>query len=125
MSSSIPGGRIVMFQQLPLTDWAEFVDVAELAGEPLSERFRRFHEANPWIYRHLERMALDMADRGRRRIGMKMLAEVLRWQYQIQTSDPTSNFKLNNSYVSRYARLLIENHPRLADLIETRRLKSA
>lgn len=57
---------------------------------------------------------------GRTRIGVGMLFEVLRWHSQrATTGDP---FRLNNSYRSRYARLLIERRPEWAHLFELRRL---
>lgn len=89
----------------------------------LQQKFEAFHEANPWVYNSLEVLADDWLQKGHTRIGMKMLTEILRWQYERQTVG--DEFKLNNSMTSRYARLLIDNHPEWADAIETRRLRAA
>lgn len=86
-------------------------------GLTLEQRFAAFHEANPHVYAHLRRLALDARRRGRQ-VGIKMLYEVLRWQYAMQTSG--DDFKLNNSYTSFYARLLMEQEPELAGYFETR-----
>lgn len=93
--------------------------------ESIEASFEAFHEANPWVYRALVELARDMHDRGRGRVGMKMLFEVLRWQHALATVDPSSEFKLNNNYHSRYARLIMDNEPDLAGLFETRKLTAA
>lgn len=49
-----------------------------------------------------------------RRIGMKMLFEVLRYEIGIATNgDP---FKLSNSFTAPYARLMIHTYPHLSSL---------
>lgn len=48
-------------------------------GLSLEERFHQFDQRNPHVYEALRRLALDLANRGRTRIGVKALVEVLRW----------------------------------------------
>jgi len=85
----------------------------------LEKRFADFHELNPHVYERLERMALSAIRRGVKRIGMKQLFEVLRWNSALRTAGEA--WKLNNSYTSLYARLLIHHHPEMEAVIETRR----
>jgi len=87
----------------------------------IQERFERFHEANPQVYRELRRMALDLACKGLPRIGIGMLWEVLRYS-SIQTTG--KDFKLNDHFRSRYARLLLQREPSLESRIELRQLRS-
>jgi len=94
-----------------------------IEGETLQERFERFHEANPHVYIALVRLARQARSRGRRKIGMKMLFEVLRWNYRLQTDG--EEFKLCNSYTSRYSRLIEAQEPDLAGLFEKRELLAA
>jgi len=89
-------------------------------GATLEEQFAAFHCANPHVYAALRRLALGMVRRGQRKIGVKMLFEVLRWQYAMTTTDSASSFKLNNNYAPFYARLLMDNEPELAGAFETR-----
>lgn len=89
-------------------------------GATLEEQFSAFHAANPHVYQALRRLAVQMVRRGHRRIGIKMLFEVLRWQYAMSTADPASEFTLNNNYTSFYARLLMDNEPELANAFEIR-----
>lgn len=85
----------------------------------LSERFDAFHQLNPHVYDALRDLALDLVDRGHTRIGIKMLFEVLRWS-AMRTSG--EEWKLNNNFHSRYARLLADTCWQLADVFEMRRL---
>jgi hypothetical protein len=84
------------------------------------EKFEAFHQANPKVYEELEALAGEMVTRGRKRIGIGMLFEVLRWNYYLATTDPDSDFKLNNNNRAFYARLLMDNHPDWQGLFETR-----
>lgn len=88
----------------------------------IEERFTEFHEANPHIYERLVAMARSWKAHGHRRCGIKMLMEVLR--FDLGTSTDTADFKLNNNYSSRYARLIAEREPDLAGMFETRKLRA-
>lgn len=89
-----------------------------------AEKFDEYHRLNPQVYSALEQMARDLINKGRRKVGIKMLMEVLRWNYQMQTQDPNSDFKINNNYAPYYARLLIQNNPTWADVFELRTIRS-
>lgn len=94
---------------------------AAAAGPPsIDERFATFHAENPDIYAALRELALAGRRRGLQRLGMKSLFEVVRWNRSLETSGEP--WKLNNSYTSRYARLLMENEPTLAGIFELRTL---
>lgn len=90
----------------------------------LEHRFRQFHEMNPWVFDELVRLTRELKSRGHRRVGIGMLFEVLRWHHMRATDDPGSEFKLNNSYRSRYARLIMDECPDLRGVFETRELRS-
>lgn len=93
-----------MTQQLDI-DWGDVpVD--------MTEGFWRFHQDNPDVYERLVVMARSMVTRGRSRIGMKMLFEVLRWEYFMST-ETDEPFKLNNNYTAYYSRLIEHNNPEL------------
>lgn len=91
----------------------------------LSERFLIFHYKNPQVYDVLVRLARQAVDRGKKRIGMGMLWEIMRWEMWLDTKDDDGGPKFNNSYRSRYARKIMETEPDLADVFETRKLKSS
>lgn len=88
----------------------------------LDEKFNKFHQENPRVYVELVGLARQAHERGRRKIGIKMLFEVVRWNRFITTNDP--DFKLNNNYHSRYARLIMQANPELDGLFNIRELRS-
>jgi hypothetical protein len=89
----------------------------------LAERFEAFHALNPWVADELEELAVEALAFGEKRIGIKHFVEVLRWNYRRATTG--DEWRLNNNWTSRYARLLIERRPELAQVIETRELRAA
>jgi hypothetical protein len=97
----------------PLTE-PDYAPTASLA-----DRFDAFHAANPHVADALEHLAEQWLAAGHRRVGMKALVERLRWESGIRTAG--SAYRINNSHVSFYARLLIERRPEWVDCIETRR----
>lgn len=94
----------------------------DLFLKPIEDRFRKYHAANPGVFRLFVAFAEKAKASGRSRVGAKAIAERIRWECAIEAKD--ENFKLNNVFVSRYARLVAHERPDLAGLFETRRLKS-
>lgn len=97
------------------------VNPADRAGT-IAHAFRAFHTANPWVYDALRTLALDMRRAGRERCGIKMLCEVVRWQYARATVG--DEFRLNNNYTPHYARLLMDREPELAGMFDTREIRT-
>lgn len=109
--------------RLELAELADINHPVYEAKQSIDERFAVFHELNPHVFDELSRIALDLVGRGHERIGVGMLFEVLRWS-AMSTRSTGDEFKLNNSYRSRYARLLAAGDARLADVFEFRTLTS-
>lgn len=95
-----------------------------LNGTVADARFQAFHERNPHVYRELVRVARDMKAKGLKKLGIGAVYEVARWEWRKATVDPTSDFKLNNNYRSRYARLIMKSEPDLNEAFDTRKLYS-
>ena len=89
----------------------------------ISERFERFHAANPHVYTSLRALALAQAEQGARRISPKFLFEQLRASGP-DTATGDDLYRLNNIYTSRYARMLAAE-PGLQGRIPIRSLKTA
>ena len=84
----------------------------------IQEQFEKFHYANPHIYIRLVSMANQAKRAGRRKIGMQMLFEVMRWNSIVQTEG--DEFKLNNNYCAHYARKIMAENPHLDGIFEVR-----
>ena len=95
------------------------IDWADLPAD-ITEGFNRFHADNPQVFTRLVEMTRTVSGSGRKRIGMKMLFEVLRWEYFLAT-DSDEPFKLNNNYTAFYVRLIEQNHPELRGIFSKRR----
>lgn len=89
-------------------------------GATLRQRFWLFHEANPHVYQALRAMALQLKRKGYRKMGIAPLYEKLRWDYAMQTDDPTDIYKLGNSYRAFYSRLIMRTTPELEGFLTTR-----
>jgi hypothetical protein len=86
----------------------------------IAQRFARFHADNPQVYSMLVSLARDLRTRRPRKLGIKMLFEVLRWQYYVQT-DTDEEYKLSNDFTAPYARLIMEREPDLQGAFNTKR----
>lgn len=88
----------------------------------IQAQFETFHKDNPVVYRQLVALAMEWLDQ-RQAVGMKMLWEVLRWQLSINIH-AGDEFKLNNNFTSRYARMLLDDFPEWEGRIKTRELRA-
>lgn len=88
----------------------------------LDARFDHFHAENPQVADQLETLAAQWLA-AHDRVGMKMLWEVLRWQTGLAATG-AKPYRLNNSFTSRYARVLIGRRPAWNGRILTRELRS-
>lgn len=86
--------------------------------------FEEFHRKNPHVYRILEELAAEWLAR-HQAVGVKMLWEVLRWRLGVRTDVDETEYRLSNNYTSRYARLLLANHPEWRERIHVRQLRAA
>lgn len=90
----------------------------------IQAKFEEFDRLNPWVYAKLVAMARELRAKGIKQFGIKMLFEVLRWQYIKATTDPSSGYHLNNVYTSRYARKIMATEQDLKTAFETRILQT-
>lgn len=93
------------------------IDFSDLPAD-MTAGFWEYHLENPEVYESLVVMARGLKNRGRRRIGIGMLFEVLRWNHWIGTNS-TEPFKLNN-YTAYYSRLIERREPDLQGMFAKR-----
>lgn len=98
-------------------------------GGTLDERFAAFHRDHPAVYHELVALARRARAAGHRRYSVKALMELVRWHRTVERADgaptaPGEPFKINNSYASRYARLIEARERDLAGFFEKRTLTS-
>ena len=87
-------------------------------------RFYEFHGENPQVFEELVRLARRASQLGRRRIGIRMLWEVMRWNLTIEIDHEDDDYKFNDHFTSRYSRMIMERNPDLVGLFQVRTLRS-
>ena len=78
-------------------------------SETVFDRFKRFHQENPDVYRLFRNKARKLHRVGRRHYGARRIFESMRYDHDIQTTG--DDFKLNNDFCPLYARLLMMHEP--------------
>jgi hypothetical protein len=82
--------------------------------------FKVYHKENPEVYKTLKKLAMVLVKEGYTKIGIGLLWERMRWEMLVRTTNRDPDFQFNNNYRSCYARLLMKNEKRLADIFEIR-----
>jgi len=108
-------GMLRREQVLPLPDPPDF--------RSIDEQFNDFHATNPHVYALLCGLARQAKQAGHTKLGMGQLFEVLRWNQTVGTGRQVNEFKLNNNYRSRYARLIMSQEEDLHDIFTIRQLQ--
>jgi len=80
-------------------------------------KFVRFHAQYPGVYDRIVEIARALRLNGHLRFGMKAIFERLRWAGGPRTAGLS---KLDNSYTSHYARLIVATESGLSEFFEVR-----
>jgi hypothetical protein len=89
----------------------------------IQQRFEEFHAEHPEVYDKLCELARAVKARGFNQMGIALLYERARWFYTFEIAN--TDYKLSNDFRSRYARLIMQREPDLADFFTTRELTAA
>ena len=90
--------------------------------DDIEKRFWKFHNDNPNIYVLLVKFAREARDAGFNNYGIKSIFVRVRWHVTIETRSE-EEFKINNSYSSRYARLIMGKEKDLKNFFRIKKLK--
>lgn len=77
-------------------------------------------QKNPAVYKLFVYYALQMAEK-RRRFGVALLAERVRWECHFVFNE--GEYKINNNHKAYIARRLVEEHPHLKEFISFRTVR--
>lgn len=101
-------------------------------GISIQNAFEAFHKSHPEIFLMIVKEA-DRAIRAKKkRFSVKAIGNYIRWNVFIESEQETLfnkrgdkiQFKLNDAFFSRYARLLIITYPHMEGFIEMRDLRA-
>jgi len=87
-------------------------------GKWTKENFDDYHRQNPEVYRLFERFALQITGR-RKKYSAKAIFHRIRWEVAM-TRNENEEFKIDDGWISHYARLFVELHPEHENLFEFR-----
>lgn len=96
----------------------------------VQEKFNAFHAANPHVYTMFKRFAYEAFKAGARKISSKLIIERIRWETTVSTTGAgwhvvgKKKFLIDNRFTCWYARLFINDFPRLASRLELREIRT-
>ena len=88
--------------------------------DSIQSQFDRFHEQNPQVFAEAVKRAREMRATGRAQYSMHTILQKICWDTDIETTG--RDFKINNNYSSRYARLIVEQYPEFEGFFQMREL---
>ena len=86
-------------------------------GKWTKENFDVYHKENPEIYNHFERFALIAASK-RKYYSAKSIFHRVRWESMVSSID--DDYKIDDGWISHYARKFMEDHPEHEGFFKTR-----
>ena len=91
-------------------------------GISIDERFREFDREHPEVFRLFREYAEQIRWRGFERYSADAILHRIRWWHHVDRCN--REFKINDHFSSRYARLLMMVDGSFAGFFETRELRS-
>lgn len=86
-------------------------------GKWTKDNFDTHHKNNPDIYNLFEKYALR-ASKYRERYSAKIIFHIMRWNTMIEENG--SEYKIDDGWISHYARLFMDKNPHLEGFFQTR-----
>lgn len=89
----------------------------------LEEKFIKYHENNPNVYRLFIGFAHELIAAGRKKLSASLIIERIRWEVNVQTVSD-DNFKITNNHTAFYARKFMNDFPEYVGYFRTREQKA-
>lgn len=103
-----------------LQQWEKWWEAATgRQSSTLERKFLEFHISHPQVYAGLVELTREMKSKGHSKFGLRMLWEVLRWK-TLMDSNGEPILKLNDRFISLYARLIMNAEADLQGMFEVR-----
>lgn len=99
-------------------------DPDDAEDRSIQARFERFHRDHPGVYDLFRQFAGEMKRAGHEHYSADAILHRIRWHHDVNPSRH-GGFKINDHFVSRYARLLMASDPEFRGFFELRELKTA
>lgn len=89
--------------------------------DAIQRDFDQFHADHPEVFSKFHEYAEELWQRGYRRYSADAILHRIRWHFHIERGN--RDWKLNDHFTSRYARLLASTYGKFAGFFEMRRLR--
>lgn len=96
----------------------------EQTGRSIETAFAEFHAKNPIVYDLFKEQVFRAIRKNRSKISSKQIIGYLRWEVSFQVDNQKDEFKINDAFTSRYARIFVMEHPQYEDIFNFRELRS-
>ena len=93
-----------------------------LNGKWTKENFEKHHKDNPEIYKMFFTFAEQMA-KVKKHYSAKAIFHRMRWETAINEKD--SDFKIDDGWISHYARKFLQEYPQYDNFFKVRTLKES
>ena len=90
----------------------------------LVAEFEKFDAENPKLWLLFCRFCDQAIAVGRRKLGVSLIIERIRWEVFITTTSD-DDFKINNNHRAYYARKWLAAHPEYPGFFETRKVRNS
>lgn len=97
-------------------------DILNARKQSLDEKFKEVDEKNPFVYATFKRFTLMLIEAGKKHYSADRVFHDIRGDTPMDMRDET--YKINNNYISRYARKFMLEYPEHAGFFRTRQLKT-
>jgi len=82
--------------------------------------FQEYDQANPHIWELYKAIAIDLIQRGMRKLGSKRIVEEIRWHHSVRTNEP---YKVSNNFTAMYARKFANEFPQFGHMFDFKPLR--
>lgn len=92
-------------------------------GKTIDAAFEIYHQQNPKVYELFKKYVNDILSRGKKLTSAKMIINRIRWEIYMETKG-NEEYRINDAFTSRYARLYAKEYPHYKDIFNFRDLRS-
>lgn len=95
----------------------------EQTGKSIDTAFKKFHKDNPKVYQMFKEQVYRAIRNGREKFSANAIINWIRWEVALKVKTD-EEYKINNNFSSRYARLFVKDHPEHEHMFNFRDLRS-
>ena len=96
----------------------------ERNGISIQDSFENFHANNPIVYATFLKYTKEVIKSGYKKYSVKHILGRVRWHLKFEV-EGNHEYKINDAFTSRYARMFASDYPEWATFFNYRKLRSS